>query len=90
MRADLRELRGEKAFDRGGGIRILYGVVTVEAAVIVWNFLRTGVFMLIAKTPKPFGEELARRMPKAALDAEPERRQNADTDKPNEGKAKKG
>ena len=46
--------------------------------------------MLIAKTPKPFGEELARRMPKAALDAELERRQNADTDKPTEGKAEKG
>ena len=64
--------------------------LTVEVAVIVWNFLRTGVFMLIAETPKPFGEELARRRPKAVLDAEPGRRQNADTDKPTEGKAEKG
>ena len=64
--------------------------LTVEAVVIVWNFLRTGVFMLIAETPKPFGEELARRMPKATLDAEPGRRQNADTDNRTEGKAGKG
>lgn len=84
----LLELLGENPFDQGFSICMAW--LTVEVAVIVWNFLRTGVFMLIAKTPKPFWEELARRMPKAVLDAELERRQNADTDKPNEGKAKKG
>ena len=88
LRAALWELRGENVFDLGFSICMAW--LTVEAGVIGWNFLRTGVFMLIAETPKPFGEELARRRPKAALDAEPERRQSADTDKPTEGKAGKG
>ncbi len=84
----LLELLGENPFDQGFSICMAW--LTVEVAVIAKNFLITGVLMLIAKTPRPFWEELARRMPKAVFDAEVERRKNSDASKPDKGKKPDG
>ena len=63
--------------------------LTIEIAVILWNYLKTGVSMLIAKTGRPFWAELARRMPTPLLAAELERRKSNAADKPSHGKERK-
>ena len=83
----LLELLGENPFDQG--LTICMAWLTVEVAVILWNYLKTGVSMLIAKTGRPFWAELARRMPTSLLAAELERRKSNDADKPPNGKKRK-
>lgn len=83
----LRELIGKNAFDQAFSICMIW--LTVEVAVILWNYLKMGVSMLIAKTGKPFWVELARRMPTSLLTAELERRKNNDADKHTNGKEQK-
>ncbi len=83
----LRELIGKNAFDQAFSICMIW--LTVEVAVILWNYLKMGVSMLIAKTGKPFWVELARRMPTSLLTAELERRKNNDADKPSNAKEQK-
>ena len=84
----LLELIGENPFDQGFSICMAW--LSVEVAVILWDYLKTGVLMLIAKTGRPFWAELARRMPTSLLAAELERRKNADADKASNGKDGKG
>ena len=84
----LLELLGENPFDQGFSICMAW--LTVEVAVIAKNFLITGVLMLIAKTPRPFWEEVVRRTPRAMLEAELERRNKADANKPSEPNKRKG
>ena len=49
--------------------------LSVEVIVIVWDTLRTGVIMLIAKTPKLMAEILAENMPLERLKAIVEKRE---------------
>ena len=72
LRAALLELLGENAFDQGFSICMAW--LTLEVAVIVWNFLKMGATMLIAKTTKPFLEQLAERVPLERLEEIVERK----------------
>ena len=63
--------------------------LTIEIAAILWNYLKMGVSMLIAKTGRPFWAELARRMPTPLLAAELERRKSNDADNLSHGKERK-
>ena len=62
----LLELLGENPFDQGFSICMAW--LTVEVAVILWNYLKTGVFMLIAKTGKPIIDILVEHLPADKLD----------------------
>jgi len=85
LRAALLELLGENAFDQGFSICMAW--LTLEVAVIVWNFLKMGVTMLIAKTTKPFLEQLAERVPLERLEEIVERKRKKSR-KDQEAKAK--
>ena len=85
LRAALLELLGENAFDQGFSICMAW--LTLEVAVIVWNFLKMGVTMLIAKTTKPFLEQLAERVPLERLEEIVERKRQKSR-KDQEAKAK--
>ena len=62
----LLELIGENPFDQGFSICMAW--LTVEVAVILWNYLKAGVLMLIAKTGKPFIDILVEHLPADKLD----------------------
>ena len=62
----LPELIGENPFDQGFSICMAW--LTIEIAVILWNYLKTGVSMLIAKTGKPFIDILVEHLPADKLD----------------------
>ena len=64
--------------------------LSVEVAVVIWSMLNTGATMLIAKTPKPFWEELLRRLPLEVLKAEIERREKSETGRPDKANDQKG
>ena len=85
LRAALLELLGENAFDQGFSICMAW--LTLEVAVIVWNFLKMGATMLIAKTTKPFLEQLAERVPLERLEEIVERKRQKSR-KDQEAKAK--
>lgn len=63
----LLELLGENSFDQGFTICMAW--LTIEVAAIVWDILKMGATMLIAKTSKPFLEQLAERVPLETLEA---------------------
>lgn len=63
----LLELLGENSFDQGFTICMAW--LTIEVATIVWDILKMGATMLIAKTSKPFLEQLAERVPLETLEA---------------------
>ena len=67
LRAALLELLGENAFDQGFSICMAW--LTLEVAVIVWNYIITGAIMLIAKSRKPTAEIMAESLSIEALEA---------------------
>ena len=67
----LLELIGENPFDQGFSICMAW--LTIEVAVILWDYLKTGVLMLIAKTGKPFIDILVDHLPSDKLDYVAER-----------------
>ena len=82
------ELLGSGPVDQAFGICMIW--LTVEVAVVFWGMLNTGATMLIAKTPKPFWEELLRRLPLDVLKAEVERREKSEIGRPDNTNDKKG
>ena len=82
------ELLGSGPVDQAFSICMIW--LSVEVAVVIWGMLNTGVTMLIAKTPKPFWEELLRRLPLEVLKAEVERREKSETERPDKANGKKG
>ena len=71
----LLELIGENPFDQGFSICMAW--LTVEVAIITGNAIKTGVFMLIAKSAKPAAEIVAENLSIERLEAilEKKRRQ---------------
>ena len=84
----LSELLGSEPVDQAFSVCMIW--LSVEVAVVFWGMLNTGVTMLIAKTPKPFWEELLRRLPLEVLKAEVERREKSETEGPDKANGKKG
>ena len=71
----LLELLGENPFDQGFSICMAW--LTIEVAIITGNAIKTGVFMLIAKSAKPAAEIVAENLSIERLEAilEKKRRQ---------------
>ena len=88
LKSALSEMLGADAVDQAFSICMIW--LSIEVAVVIWGTLRMGVTMLIAKTPRPFWDELLRRLPREALKAELERREKADADKASEANGHKG
>ena len=84
----LSELLGSGPVDQAFSICMIW--LSVEVAVVFWGMLNTGATMLIAKTPKPFWEELLRRLPLDVLKAEVERREKSEAERPDKASDKKG
>ena len=81
LRPALLELLGDNPFDQGFSICMAW--LTVEVAVILWNLLKRGIFMLIAKRGKPFWVQVAERLSIEDLEAILEKkRQKANAAKP--------
>ncbi len=82
------ELLGVNPFDQGFSICMIW--LSVEVAAIVWHILKMGVAMLIAKTSKPLRNMVLERLSREQLEAELEKRNKADANKPSEPNKRKG
>ena len=82
------ELLGQGSVDQGFSVCMIW--LTIEVAVIAWSTTKTGVFMLIAKTPKSWSALLLERLPTDRLKAELERREKAEIEQVAKVKGKEG
>ena len=84
----LLELLGENSFDQGFTICMAW--LTIEVAAIIWDILKMGATMLIAKSPRSLTQSILRGLPTEALKAEIEKRESDDAGKTDKGNGKKG
>ena len=89
LKSALAELLGNGAFDQGFSICMIW--LSVEVVVIIWEFVKMGVSMLIAKTTPSLIEQIAERLPQERLEALVEKkRKKALQDKEAKENGKKG